>query len=289
MTATLGLPLIVAVAMAATLVPLADRVAPARAARSLGIAIGAVLTAAWATTWALTLAYIAHHPLVGGHFVWCRQIAGLHHPPPPFVGEASLVVTIASTGRLGQAFLRWRRNRGTSRGEVHLIHSPQPVAFAEPGRRGGIVVSSTMLQALRPPERQALLAHEQAHLRHRHDRYLLIATLARGVPVLATLAGKLTHTLERWADEDAATTTGDRLIVARAVARAALATVEPTPTGALAASGSNVPARVLALTTPRAHTSWWTVPAVVIPTAVVTATLTQLHHLLPIIATLSRH
>ena len=289
MTAMLALPLVVAVALAATLLPLADRVTPAQAARSLGVAITAVLAAAWATTWALTLAYIAHHPLIGGHFVWCRQIAGLHHPPPPLVGEASLIITAASTGRLLQVVLRWRRNRGTSEGEVHLIDSTEPVAFAEPGRQGGIIISSTMLQALRPTERQALLAHEQAHLRHRHDRYLLVATLARRLPVLTTLARKLTHALERWADEDAAAATGDRLIVARAVTRAALATAEPTPTTTLAASGSNIPARVLALTTPPAHTPLWTYPAVIVPIVVVLAALTQIHHLLPIIATLSRH
>ncbi|MDH5291192.1 MAG: M56 family metallopeptidase [Acidimicrobiia bacterium] len=266
-----------------------DRVTPAQAARSLGVALTAVLAAAWATAWALTLAYIAHHPLIAGHFVWCRQLAGLHHPPPPLVGEISLVVTAASAGRLLQVILRWRRNRGTSKGEVHLIDSTEPVAFAEPGRRGGIIISSTILDVLRPTERQALLAHEQAHLRHRHDRYLLVATLARGLPVLTTLARKLSQALERWADEDAATTTGDRLIVARAVARAALATAEPTPNTTLAASGSNLPSRILALTDPPADNQLWTCPAVIVPIVVVLAALTQIHHLLPLIATLSRH
>lgn len=285
----LALPLLVAVALAATLVPLADRVAPARAARSLSVAIAAVLTASWLTTWALTLAYLAHHPLVGGHFVWCRQLAGMHHPPPQIVGEASLIVTLASTSRLLQAALRWHRSRGTTSGEVHVIHSPKAIAFAEPGRRGGIVISSTMLEALRPIERRALLAHEQAHLRHRHDRYLLIATLARGLPVLASLAHKLNHALERWADEDAAETTGDRFVVARAVARAALAAHEPTPTTTLAANGSNVPARVLALAAPSPPAVGWSVAAAVIPLVTVAAAIAQLHHLLPIIATLSRH
>lgn len=285
----LVLPLVVAVLLAATLVPLADRIAPAQAARSLGVALAAVLISSWLTSWALMLAYLAHHPLVGGHFVWCRPIAGMHHPPPPLVGEASLVVTVASTGRLIRMVRRWWRSRGASRGEVHVIQSARPVAFAEPGRRGGIVVSSAMLQALRPDERQALIAHEQAHLCHRHDRYLLVANLARGVPVLAGLARKLRPALERWADEDAAKATGDRLVVARAVARAALATADPAPAEAMAANGSNVLARVRALTAPPRCATRGTIPAVVIPVVIVAAALTQLHHLLPIIATLSRH
>lgn len=289
MTPMLALPLVVALALAATLVPLADRVAPAQAARSLSVAIAAVLTAAWLTTWALALAYLAHQPLIGGHFVWCRQIAGLHHPPSPLVGEAALAVSALSTGRLLHVILRWRRNRGSSQGAVQLVHSAQPVAFAQPGRQGGIVVSSTMLRALRPTERQALLAHEQAHLRHRHDRYLLVATLARGLPVLAALARKLSLALERWADEEAAHVTGDRLVVARAVARAALAGAHPHPGAALGARGSDVPARVVALAAPPATASRWTYPMVMVPVAVATAALTQIHHLLPIVATLGRH
>lgn len=289
MTGMLALPLLVAVILAATLIPLAERVAPAHAARSLGVAVAAVLSAAWATTWAVTLSYLAHHPVVGGHFVWCRQIAGLHHPPPPFVGEASLFVTVASTGRLGRVVIRWWRSRGSDAGRIHLIDSVRPVAFAESGRRGGIVISSTMLDALGPTERQALLAHEHAHLRHRHDRYLLVANLAHGLPVLHTLVRKLTHALERWADEDAASATGDRLTVARAVARAALAAIEPGPANTLAAGGSNVPARVAALAAPPPHRPLWACPAAVVPAAVVVAALAQLHHLLPILAGLSRH
>jgi len=284
-----ALPLVIAVALAATLAPTAARVAPAQAARSLCVAIAAVLSASWLTAWALALAHLAHHPLIGGHFVWCRQIAAMHHPHP-LVGEASLIVAITSTGRLGQVVLRWHRSRGTRHGEVHLIRSARPVAFAEPGRQGGIIVSSTMLQALRPRERQALLAHEQAHLRHRHDRYLLVANLARGVPVLTTLGRRLGFALERWADEDAASATGDRLVVARAVARAALAANEPNPAGTMAAHGSDVPTRVLALTAPPPSASGrWTFPAVVIPIVVVAAALAQIHHLLPIVATLGRH
>jgi Zn-dependent protease with chaperone function len=103
-----------------------------------------------------------------------------------------------------------------------------------------------MLAALEPDERRALLAHEQAHLRHRHDRYLLIGKLAAGLPVLTPLAAQQRHALERWADEDAAEIVGDRSLVARAVARAALA-AHDRPVPALAMLGADVPARVEAL------------------------------------------
>ena len=126
MTGMLALPLVVALALAATLVPLTDRVTPAQAARSLGVALTAVLAAAWATAWALTLAYIAHHPLIGGHFVWCRQIAGLHHPPPPLVGETSLIITTASTGRLLQVVERLKEG-GTT---IVIVEQSLNVALA---------------------------------------------------------------------------------------------------------------------------------------------------------------
>jgi beta-lactamase regulating signal transducer with metallopeptidase domain len=72
-------------------------------------------------------------------------------------------------------------------------------------------------------ERRVLLAHEAAHLRHRHHRHRALAGLiAAANPLLVTLPGAIHHLTERWADEEAAAV-ADRDIAARTLARAALA------------------------------------------------------------------
>lgn len=146
-----------------------------------------------------------------------------------------------------------------------------------------MVVSTGMLGVLDAQERCALLAHERSHLQRRHHRYLRIAGWAgAAVPVLRPLEAHLRFATERWADEDAVVAVGDRRIVARAIARAALAgTRAPTP-AVLAMAGTGVTARVQALVSepsaPRV--------AAVAPLAGATATLAgitgssvQLHHL----------
>jgi beta-lactamase regulating signal transducer with metallopeptidase domain len=123
-------------------------------------------------------------------------------------------------------------------------------AFALPGRRGGgvsgrIVVSSGVLRAVDAGERQAVLARERAHLRHRHHRFLIVLRMAAAAnPLLRPLSGAGAYAVERWADEDAATVTSRRQ-VARALGRAALATHRPPP-AALGATGGEVPQRVRA-------------------------------------------
>ncbi|MCZ0993311.1 hypothetical protein O1L44_09595 [Streptomyces noursei] len=81
-----------------------------------------------------------------------------------------------------------------------------------------------MLRALPPAEREALFAHERAHLAGRHHLFLLAAELAAVChPLLRELRSPLAYALERWADESAAARVGDRQVTARAIGRAALA------------------------------------------------------------------
>lgn len=53
--------------------------------------------------------------------------------------------------------------------------SSDPVAFAVPGRHPEIFVSSALEELLSKPQVDAVLAHEYAHLRHRHGWALCIA------------------------------------------------------------------------------------------------------------------
>jgi hypothetical protein len=69
------------------------------------------------------------------------------------------------------------------------------------------------------------------------------------------LARHLSHLAERWADEDAAADLGDRGLVARAIAKAALAT-GPLATTVLGVHGTGPAARVSALRQPSKHSQW---------------------------------
>ncbi|MCU7823829.1 M56 family metallopeptidase [Kitasatospora sp. DSM 101779] len=135
-----------------------------------------------------------------------------------------------------------------------VLPDDRPYAYALPGGPGRIVVSTGMMAHLAEDERAALLAHEQAHLTHRHHRYLLATRLAACVnPFLRPLHRAVAYSTERWADEEAAGAVGDRRTTARAVARAALvahhAVLPGLPAFADPAPGP-VPRRVAALLGP---------------------------------------
>jgi Zn-dependent protease with chaperone function len=123
-------------------------------------------------------------------------------------------------------------------------------AIAVPGRPGHVLVTTGMLRALDAGERRAMLAHERAHLTRRHDRLVSWAAAAAAVdPFLAPVRDEVAHQAERWADEEAAAVVGDRALVARAVARAALAGRRPPP-ATTGARGSDIIHRVRALSHP---------------------------------------
>jgi hypothetical protein len=114
-----------------------------------------------------------------------------------------------------------------------------------------VVVSSGTLRLLDGPERHALLARERAHLRRRHRLFPLALHLMAAVdPLLRPLERAGAFAVERWADEEAGTAVGDRRLVARAIARAALASSRAERAAALSATGGPVPQRVQALLAP---------------------------------------
>ncbi|MFF2437243.1 M56 family metallopeptidase [Streptomyces sp. NPDC058107] len=163
----------------------------------------------------------------------------------------AVALTVASWRRVRGLVDAWRECRQLSTaGDLAVLDDPVPAAFALPGIPGRVVVSSGMLQALTAEERPALLAHERAHLACRHHLFLLVLQLAAAVnPLLRPLTQAGAFALERWADEMAGAALADRPLVARAVARAALAT-KRTRQPAMAATGGPVPQRVQALLAP---------------------------------------
>jgi hypothetical protein len=56
---------------------------------------------------------------------------------------------------------------------ARVLDHPLPVAYCLPGLRSRLVLSAGVLDALDPHEVRAVLAHEQAHLRERHDLVVL--------------------------------------------------------------------------------------------------------------------
>jgi Zn-dependent protease with chaperone function len=149
---------------------------------------------------------------------------------------------------------------------VIVVDSERPDAFATPAPSGRIVVTSALMAALTPDERRAVIAHERAHLRHRHAWLLISADLAEAAnPLLRPTVAVIQHAVERWADEDAARHIGDRKLVARTIARVALlrndAGSHPlTP----AATGGQVPQRVRALLSPPPDRRLWLAAVVVV-------------------------
>lgn len=90
--------------------------------------------------------------------------------------------------------------------EVRIAPSVVPLAFAVPGRDRHVVISQAVAQ-LPEPERRAVVAHEGAHLRLRHDRHLLAFSVYEHLwgwlPGVRGVITKHRHFIEQWADLDA--------------------------------------------------------------------------------------
>ena len=136
-----------------------------------------------------------------------------------------------------------------------VVDYPSAAAYCLPGLRSGsrIVVSVGTLELLGRRELAAVLAHERAHLRERHDLVLLPFTaLRRAFPRSATCAGAhgaVALLVEMLADDRALRGRPARELVS-ALVRFGTAGTCPAPAGALAAGEGEVAARVTRLLQP---------------------------------------
>ncbi|MFF0777356.1 M48 family metalloprotease [Streptomyces sp. NPDC003720] len=146
---------------------------------------------------------------------------------------------------------RTEAGRGPAAGDLCVVESARPDAYALPGRPHRIVVTTAMLRSLDGPEREALFAHERAHNEGGHHYFLAAAEVAAHChPALRPVRDSIRLAAERAADEAAAARVGDRRLTARAIARAALAAQgdhSRRPAFAAAATAGPVPLRVRAL------------------------------------------
>jgi Zn-dependent protease with chaperone function len=141
-----------------------------------------------------------------------------------------------------------------------VVDYPTAAAYCLPGIRSQIVVSVGTLDLLAPAELSAVLAHERAHLRARHDLVLIpFTSLRRAFPRsgVATQAHRAVALLvEMMADDRALLARGiaARRLLARELATALLrfgtAGTGHAPVGALAVAEGELTARVNRLLTP---------------------------------------
>jgi Zn-dependent protease with chaperone function len=193
---------------------------------------------------------------------------GLFHNPDPSVAEVIvysiiLIFTLVVVGRLIWSLLIVVRKTGSRRTRhrravdlldqvsrraelagppgLRVMSEPVPVAYCLPAlRKSRVVLSDGALRALAPDEVAAVLAHEEAHLRARHDLVLdTFTALHRAFPIAVRSEVPLNEArllVEMLADDAARRRTG-AVPLARALVALAAA---PVPRFAMGVSYGTV-------------------------------------------------
>jgi Zn-dependent protease with chaperone function len=258
------------------------------------LSVGSLLAAA-ASTASLALlgmTVVGQSPLLAARGHWSG--AALRHADPvstpiAVVATAVLLALAARFTAAGARRLRALRDAGrlaaalpAAGGELAVVDDPSPHACAVPGRPGRIVVSTGLLRGLDAAERRAVLAHERAHLMHRHHLHQTVARLATAAnPLLGRLPAAVAFAAERWADEEAAATVR-RDIVADALTHVFADGMRPAapavPAVVLAAVTTQVATRVRALREPAPRLTLWRVALLLVLLAVIAAALLDAAH-----------
>lgn len=281
----LFVPLAAVLPAGALLTVIARRVAPRLAVRLLGITVAACCLTVFLTSWLAALSVVAHQRISNRFLGWCLDAGSIgelheHDHAPRWLSVAVVAIALWCAWRAVVVTRAWRRSRGVGASRVMVVESADLLAFAQTGRHGGIVISTALLARLDEDDRAVLFAHEQAHLDHRHDRFLAIAALGASIPPLLPAVRELRLAVERWADELAAMHTGGRERVARVIAQAALARHDATRLTP-SISGADLPARIDALLAPPAanrRPALWNGVAAVASALAVGGSAVQVHH-----------
>jgi Zn-dependent protease with chaperone function len=128
--------------------------------------------------------------------------------------------------------------------DLRVLDVPEPLAYCLPGVRSRVVVSEGTLATLADAEVTAILTHERAHLRARHDLVLEAFTAVHAAfprLVRGTNALRAVQLLVELLADDAAVRATGRTPLARALVACASGRA---PSGALAASGPSTVVRV---------------------------------------------
>jgi Zn-dependent protease with chaperone function len=239
-------------------------------------AAAAVVIAVWATTGArlehhappelvavlrlLTLLSAAVLPIALavclGAVLRAHAHAGCHlgYPTSRLLGAAFYALAVLLTLRIVMAAvtrahaLRKAVPRGLGgsrrlrlgRHELLVLPTAEPIAYTAGLTRTRVVVSRGLLMELDGDERQALLAHELAHAQAGHPRLLFVGDVvvdALGfLPPVRRAFASLRREIEFAADAAAVSECRERGVLARAIARCALAS---SPVGVAAISNDH--------------------------------------------------
>lgn len=285
-TATIFLPLAAASALAMGVTTIHRRLPPALAARVVAFTLLVIIAAAVPTLWIVSISFVGHVPFVGPGFQWCAKAFGVHDQMPAWIGLPASVLVVFGTVRAAGVLRSYRRLRH-DRGALDVADDRRPFAYTLPGPGGHVVVSTGLVDLLDDTEFDVVLAHEAAHGRYRHDRYLLISRIASAsMPLLRPLTSRLEFSLERWADEYAVGHHGNREFVAHTLGKVALSGT--VPVGVLSFAGLGVVARVEALLKPAVdearHSLMVATSVGILATGVLAGV--QMHHLVSILTAL---
>ncbi|WP_188195409.1 M48 family metalloprotease [Nonomuraea sp. SYSU D8015] len=232
----------------------------------LAIILWQALGVAWglATTGAMLAYAVAPYDL--GVLPGLIAFAQGETPPAPWdalhvlamiAGITSLAVLVAVLITAGVQALRARRRHrmllaliardDPAMPGVRVLDHPSAAAYCVPGLRSQVVVSEGARKLLSQDELAAVLAHEAAHVRERHDLVLLpFAALRRALPwskVVADAQAQVELLVEMAADDRARRYCSPRRL-ATALLRFGTAGAMPTPHGMLGVHAHNVMARV---------------------------------------------
>jgi Zn-dependent protease with chaperone function len=128
--------------------------------------------------------------------------------------------------------------------DLRVLEVPQPLAYCLPGVRSRVVVSEGTLKTLTGDEVTAILTHERAHLRARHDLVLEAFTAVHAAfprVVRSSNALRAVQLLVELLADDAAVRAAGRAPLARALVACASGRA---PSGALAAGSTSTVLRV---------------------------------------------
>ncbi len=128
--------------------------------------------------------------------------------------------------------------------DLRVLDVPQPLAYCLPGVRSRVVVSEGALNTLADDEVAAILTHERAHLRARHDLVLEAFTAVHAAfprLVRSSHALRAVQLLVELLADDAAVRAAGRTPLARALVACAAGRA---PSGALAVGGPSTVVRV---------------------------------------------
>lgn len=206
------------------------------------VTVGGIVAALATGPAAIPLVLGGDHP--GRYAGWLALLAG--------VASGAVIVRLLVSGhRVGTRLRAARADHRDlvdiiaqhDRDRVRVLQHPTPTAYCIPGRRARVVLSQGVLDALPPDQLDAVVAHEDAHLRARHDLLLEFFTVAhRSVPASLRTEKALAEVallVEALADRAAVRRSGEV-----ATARALLAIAGSKAPEAALGAGTTAPVRM---------------------------------------------